>query len=98
MDIPDWFVWTAFGLTIFQALALVPLVRRLRGPDPAQRSKARFDLLEAIGGLLILGSLLLALVLADSWGWLTFVGFALMATVYATKGIRLLRARRRPMT
>ncbi|MEU8541807.1 hypothetical protein AB0C52_17780 [Streptomyces sp. NPDC048717] len=98
MDIPDWFVWIAFGLTLLQAFALVPLARRLRGPDSARRSKARFDLLEAIGGLLIVGSLPLASVLAGPWGWLAVVGFALMATVYAMKGIRLLRARRRPMT
>ncbi|MEV1069196.1 hypothetical protein [Streptomyces sp. NPDC050263] len=96
MDIPDWFVWIPIGLAVLQALALVPIIRRLRGLDSTVRLKARLDLLDAVGNLLLIGGLLLSLVVAESWFWLAFVGFALMAAVYAAKGVYLLRARRRP--
>jgi hypothetical protein len=90
VDIPDWFVWIALGLAVLQALALVPVIRRLRGPDHAVRSKARLDLLESVGNMLLLSGLTLGLVVAESWFWLT------MTAVYAVKGVHLLRARRRP--
>ncbi|MFD9034540.1 hypothetical protein ACFVZW_25895 [Streptomyces sp. NPDC059567] len=96
MDIPDWFVWIALGLAVLQALALVPIIRRLRGPDSAVRSKARLELLESVGNLLLFGGMLLSLLVADSWFWVALTGFALMAAVYAVKGVHLLRARRRP--
>ncbi|MCT4356285.1 hypothetical protein M5362_24450 [Streptomyces sp. Je 1-79] len=96
MDIPDWFVWIALGLAVLQALALVPVIRRLRGPDPAVRSKARLDLLDTVGSMLFLIGLLLSLVVAESWFWLSLAGFALVTAVYAVKGVHLLRARRRP--
>ncbi|MFB7373992.1 hypothetical protein ACFC0D_29540 [Streptomyces sp. NPDC056222] len=96
MDIPDWFVWIALGLAVLQALALVPVIRRLRGPDSAVRSKARLDLLETVGNVVLLAGLLLSLVVAESWFWLIFAGFALMGAAYAVKGVRRLRARRRP--
>ncbi|MFF8279926.1 hypothetical protein [Streptomyces lateritius] len=96
MDIPDWFVWIALGLAVLQTLALVPVIRRLRGPDPAVRSKARLDLLDTVGSMLLLSGLLLGLVVAESWFWLTPAGFALVTAVYAVKGVHLLRARRRP--
>ncbi|MBT2380311.1 hypothetical protein AMK21_01045 [Streptomyces sp. CB00316] len=97
MDIPDWYVWIAVVLALLQALALVPVIRRLRESDSAVRSEARLDLLDAVGGGLITGGLLLGLVVAERWFWLTLAGFALIAAVYAVKGVRLLRARRRPM-
>ncbi|MEU6977800.1 MULTISPECIES: hypothetical protein [unclassified Streptomyces] len=93
MDIPNWLAWIALGVALLQVLALVPTVRRTRGPDPAVRSKARLDLLETVGTLLLLGSLLLSLMVAESWSWLGLAGLVLMAGVYAVKGIRLLRAR-----
>lgn len=96
VDIPDWFVWFPLGLAGLQAFALVPVIRRLRGLDSAVRFKARLDLLDAVGNLLLLGGLVLSLVVAESWFWLTFAGLALMAAVYAVKGVHLLRARRRP--
>lgn len=96
VDIPDWFVWIALGLAVLQALALVPVIRRLRGPDPAVRSKARLDLLDTVGSMLFLIGLLLSLVVAESWFWLSLAGFALVTAVYAVKGVHLLRARRRP--
>ncbi|MER5895489.1 hypothetical protein [Streptomyces sp. NPDC001876] len=96
MDIPDWFVWIALGLAVLQALALVPMTRRLRDSDSAVRSKARLDLLDAGSSLLLFGGLLLSLMVAESWFWLSLVGFALLTFVYAVKGVRLLRARRRP--
>ncbi|MEU6934454.1 hypothetical protein AB0A05_35635 [Streptomyces sp. NPDC046374] len=97
MDIPNWSVWIVLGLAVLQALALVSVVRRMGGPDAAVRSKARFDLLETVGTLLLLGGLLLSLVVTESWFWLTLAGLALLAAVYAMKGVHLLRARRRPM-
>lgn len=96
VDIPDWFVWIALGLAVLQALALVPVIRRLRGPGAAVRSKARLDLLDTISSLLLLSGLLLSLAVSESWFWLTLSGFALMTAVYAVKGVHLLRARRRP--
>ncbi|MFD8894726.1 hypothetical protein [Streptomyces sp. NPDC059566] len=94
MDIPDWYVWIALGLAVLQALGLVPIVRRLRGPDLALRSQARLELLETVGTLLLMGGLLLSLTVAESWFWIAAVGFTLMAAVYAVKGVRRLRARR----
>ncbi|MDN3293391.1 hypothetical protein QWM81_04905 [Streptomyces ficellus] len=94
MDIPGWFVWIALGLAVLQALGLVPVIRRLRGSDSAVRFKASLDLLDVVGSLLLFGGLLLSLVVAESWFWLTFAGFALMAAVYAMKGVHRLRARR----
>ncbi|MGW2209289.1 hypothetical protein [Streptomyces sp. NPDC001781] len=96
MDIRGGFVWIALGLTVLQALGLAPVIRRLRGSDSAVRSKARLDLMDVIGSLLLLGGVLLSLAVAESWFWLTFAGFALMTTVYVAKGVHWLRARRRP--
>ncbi|MGW7439251.1 hypothetical protein [Streptomyces sp. NPDC054849] len=96
MDIPDWYVWIVLGLAGLQALSLVPIVRRLRGPDSRLRSKARLELLDAVASLLLIGGLLLSLKAAESWYWLAATGFALMTAVYAVKGVRRLRARRSP--
>ncbi|WP_314253525.1 hypothetical protein [Streptomyces sp. DSM 40907] len=96
MDIPDWYVWIALGLAVLQALGLVPIVRRLRGPDPVVRSKARLELLDTVAALLLIGGLLLSFTAGESWFWLAFAGFALMTAVYVTKGVRRLRARRSP--
>lgn len=94
VEIPDWFVWIALGLAVLQALALVPVVRRLRGPDSVVRSKARLELVEALGNLLAVSGLLLEVVVATSWFWLALTGFVLMAAPYAVKGVHRLRARR----
>ncbi|MFI1286457.1 hypothetical protein ACH4U5_37840 [Streptomyces sp. NPDC020858] len=96
MDIPDWYVWIALGLAVVQALGLVPIVRRLRGPDSVVRSKARLELLDTVAALLLIGGLLLSLTVAESWFWLAAIGFALMTAVYVVKGVRRLRARRSP--
>jgi hypothetical protein len=96
VDIPGWFVWIALGLAFLQALGLVPVIRRLRGSDSAVRFRARLDLLDVVGSLLLFGGVLLSLVVAESWFRLTFAGFALMAAVYAVKGVQRLRARHRP--
>ncbi|MER6251429.1 hypothetical protein ABT224_08640 [Streptomyces sp. NPDC001584] len=96
MDIPDWYVWIALGLAVLQALGLVPIVRRLRGPDSVVRSAARLELLDAVAALLIISGLLLSLTGAKSWFWLALTGFVLMAAVYVVKGVRRLRARRSP--
>ncbi|WP_318212195.1 MULTISPECIES: hypothetical protein [unclassified Streptomyces] len=94
VDIPDWFVWIALGLFVLQALGLVPVVRRMREADPTVRSKARLDLLDTVGALLMVSSLMLSLVVAESWVWLGLTGFAVIVAVYAVKGVRLLRTRR----
>ncbi len=94
VDIPDWFVWVALGMIVLQLLGLVPVTRRMRGPDPAMRSKARLDLLETIGCLLLFGGLLLSFLVTESLFWLTPVGFVLMTATYVVKGVRLLRTRR----
>lgn len=96
VDMPNWFVWIPLGLALLQMLALVRIIRRLRGPDSVVRFKARLDLVDAVGNLLLIGGLLLSFVVAESWFWLAAVGFALMSAVYAVKGVYLLRARRRP--
>ncbi|MET7977298.1 hypothetical protein ABZW44_30595 [Streptomyces mirabilis] len=96
MDIPGWSVWIALALAFLQALGLVPAIRRLRGSDSAVRFEARLDLLDVVGSLLLFGGLLLSLVVAHSWFWLTFAGFALMGAVYAVKGVHWLRARCHP--
>ncbi|MEU2772016.1 hypothetical protein ABZ646_03605 [Streptomyces sp. NPDC007162] len=95
MDIPGWSVWIALGLVVLQALGLVPVVRRLRGSDSAVRFKARLDLLDVVGSLLLFGGMLLSLAVAESWFWLTFAGLGFMACVYAVKGVHWLRTRRR---
>ncbi|MEU9087170.1 hypothetical protein [Streptomyces sp. NPDC048357] len=94
MYIPDWYVWIALGLAVLQVLGLVPIVRRLRGPDLALRFKARLELLETVATLLFMGGLLLSLTVAKSWFWIATVGFTLMAATYTVKGVRRLRARR----
>ncbi|MFJ9825212.1 hypothetical protein ACIRSU_12665 [Streptomyces sp. NPDC101160] len=96
MDIPDWFDWIALGLAVLQCLSLVPVSRRLRGPDPSVRSKARLDLLETVGTLLLLSGLLLSVFVAEPLIWLAPVGFAFLTAAYAVKGVHRLRARRRP--
>lgn len=96
VEIPDWFGWIFLGLTLLQALGLVPIIRRLRGLDSAVRAEARFDLLETIGSMLLFGGLLLSLEVSESWFRLALAGFVLMGAGYAVKGVRLLRARRRP--
>nr|MDT0516215.1 hypothetical protein [Streptomyces sp. DSM 41633] len=94
MNIPDWYVWIALGLAVLQALGLVPIVRRLRGPDSVVRSTARLELLDTVAALMLIGGLLLSLTVAKSWFWLAATGFALMTAVYALKGVRRLRSRR----
>ncbi|MFF3675828.1 hypothetical protein ACFYYS_17830 [Streptomyces sp. NPDC002120] len=94
MDIPDWYVWIALGLAVLQALGLVPIIRRLRGPDLVLCSRARLELLETVGTLLLMGGLLLSLTVAKTWFWIAAIGFALMAAVYGVKGARRLRTRR----
>lgn len=98
VDIPDWFGWILLALAVLQAIALVPVIRRLRETDSAVRSKARLDLLDTVGSLVLLGGLLLSLLLAESWFWLALAGLVLSGASYAMKGLRLLRARRRRAT
>ncbi|MEU6882157.1 hypothetical protein [Streptomyces sp. NPDC046712] len=96
MDIPDWLVWIAVVLVVFQALALVRVIGLMTGPDLSARSKARLDLLETVGTLLLLVGLLLGYTVAESWSLLGLAGFVLITAGYVWKGVRLLRDRRRP--
>jgi hypothetical protein len=96
VDIPGWFVWLALGLAALQALGLVPVIRRLRGSGSGVRFEACLDLLDVVASLLLFGGLVLSLAVAASWFWLTFAGFALMAAVYALRGVYRVRGRRRP--
>ncbi|MDQ0840330.1 hypothetical protein [Streptomyces sp. V1I6] len=52
--------------------------------------------MDGVGSLLLFGGLLLTLMVAESWFWLAFVGFVVMAAVYALEGVHWLRARHRP--
>lgn len=94
VDIPDWFAWIFLGLVLVQVLGLMPVIHRLRGLDSAVRFKARLDLLDAVGGLLLFGGGLLGLVVAESWFWISVPGYVLMTAGYAMKGVQRLRARR----
>ncbi|MFG3488698.1 hypothetical protein ACIQ9R_13040 [Streptomyces sp. NPDC094447] len=88
MDIPVAFRWVLAALLVLQLIALVPVVRRMRRPDPAVRTDARLDLLDAVSSLTLLAGLALgrsALMLA---------GFVLLGAVIAVKGFRALRVRR----
>ncbi|MEW2139518.1 hypothetical protein AB0892_23535 [Streptomyces sp. NPDC005409] len=98
MDTPAWYIWIAVGLAALQTLGLVPVVRWLRGPDLALRSRARLELLETVGTLLLMGGLLLSLTVAEDWFWVAAVGFALMTAAVTVKGVRWLRARRSPVS
>ncbi|MDX5565628.1 hypothetical protein PYK79_23080 [Streptomyces sp. ID05-04B] len=94
MDIPDWFAWIFLGLVVLQVLGLVPILHGLRGLDSAVRFKARLDLLDAVGGLLLFGGSFLSFVVAGPWVWIVVPGWVLMSVGYAIKGVHRLRARR----
>ncbi|MET9913498.1 hypothetical protein ABZZ74_43235 [Streptomyces sp. NPDC006476] len=97
MGIPGWFVWIFLVLFFWQVLGLFPVIHRLREANSALRFKARLDLLEVVGSLLLFGGSLLSFTVEESWGaWLAFAGFALLSAVYAVKGVHWLRARRHP--
>ncbi|MFF9016223.1 hypothetical protein ACF09C_25050 [Streptomyces sp. NPDC014870] len=98
MDIPDWAVWAALGLSVLQGLSVATVVRRLRRADPEARTRARLDLLDTVGGLALFAGVMLTLLVADHWFWLTLVGAALIAAAYTVKGVLLLRARRTAQT
>ncbi|MFF7532128.1 hypothetical protein ACIP6Q_25415 [Streptomyces bobili] len=95
MDIPGWFAWIALPLFLLQVLGLFTVIDRLRGSDAALRAKARLDLLDVVGSLLLFGGLMLGLLVAESWFWLALPGYALVSVFYGVKGVRRLRARRR---
>ncbi|MEU9665286.1 hypothetical protein AB0J81_03895 [Streptomyces bobili] len=96
MDIPGWFVWIALALFLLQVVGLDAVIHRLRGSDAALRAEARLDLLDVVGSMLLFSGMMLALLVAESWAWLSLPGFALMSVFYAVKGVRWLRARRHP--
>ncbi|MGW2301529.1 hypothetical protein [Streptomyces sp. NPDC001809] len=88
MDIPVAFRWVLAALLVLQLVALVPVVRRMRRPDPAVRTDARLDLLDAVSSLTLLAGLAL------NQGALMLVGAVSLGAVIAVKGFRALRVRR----
>ncbi|MGW6925608.1 hypothetical protein ACWGA9_30770 [Streptomyces sp. NPDC054950] len=96
MGIPGWFVWIFLVLFLWQVLGLFPAIHRLREANSALRLKARLDLLEVVGSLLLFGGSLLSFMVRESWFWLGLAGFPLLTAVYAVKGVHWLRARRHP--
>lgn len=96
VGIPGWFVWIFLVLFFWQVLGLVPVIHRLREANSALRFKARLDLLEVVGSLLLFGGMLLSFMVGESWFWLGLAGFPLLTAVYAVKGVHWLRARRHP--
>ncbi|MER5371834.1 hypothetical protein [Streptomyces sp. NPDC002553] len=96
MNILDWLVRIALGLAaLMQLLALAPAIHRLRESESATRAKARLDLLEIVGSLLLFSGLLLRPVVTGFW-YLVVAGFTFTTPVYAVKGVHWLRTRRRP--
>jgi hypothetical protein len=96
VGIPGWFVWIFLVLFLWQLLGLFPVIHRLREANSAMRFKARLDLLEVAGSLLLFGGSLLSFMVERSWFWLGLAGFPLLTAVYAVKGAHWLRARRHP--
>ncbi|MET7694886.1 hypothetical protein ABZT06_44440 [Streptomyces sp. NPDC005483] len=96
MGIPGWFVWIFLVLFFWQVLGLIPVIHRLREADSALRFKARLDLMEVVGSLLLFGGIPLSFTVGESWFWLGLAGFPLLTAVYAVKGVHWLRAHRHP--
>ncbi|MER6558246.1 hypothetical protein ABT300_10895 [Streptomyces sp. NPDC001027] len=96
MGIPGWFHWIFLVVFFWQVIALFPVIHRLREANSALRCKARLDLLETVGSLLLFGGMLLSFLVGESWIWLGLAGFPLLTAVYAVKGVHWLRARRHP--
>ncbi|MEU1534926.1 hypothetical protein [Streptomyces fagopyri] len=96
MHVPDWFDWLFLGLALCQVYALIPIIRRTRELDPKVRTKARFDLTETIGSILLFCGMLLYQRVSHLSFWPALAGFILMSAGYAVKGLRRLRDHRRP--
>lgn len=94
VGIPGWFLWIFLVVFFWQVIAFFPVIHRLREANSALRSKARLDLLEVVGSLLLFGGMLLSSLAGESWTWLGLAGFPLLAAVYVVKGVHWLRARR----
>ncbi|MFF9064943.1 hypothetical protein ACF09E_06235 [Streptomyces sp. NPDC014891] len=88
MDIPVAFRWVLAALLVLQLIALVPVVRRMRRPDPAVRTDARLDLVDAVSSLTLLAGLAL------NQSALLLAGCVLLGAVIVVKGVRALRVRR----
>ncbi|MFF8280139.1 hypothetical protein ACF05T_29315 [Streptomyces lateritius] len=89
MDIPVAFRWVLLALAVLQLLSLIPILRRTRRAEPARRTEARLDLLDAASGL----TLMTGLALGNSTVMLC--GLVLMGSAIAAKGVRTLRGCRR---
>ncbi|MEV6327171.1 hypothetical protein [Streptomyces sp. NPDC051909] len=87
MEIPDWVRWIALGLVVLNLLGLVPVVRRMRGGDPVERTAARIDLFDSAGSLLMLSGIGLRLVP------LAAAGLAIMGVAITVGLVRRIRAR-----
>ncbi|GDY70844.1 hypothetical protein SAV31267_003290 [Streptomyces avermitilis] len=65
VGIPGWFVWIFLVLFLWQVLGLFPVIHRLREANSALRFKARLDLLEVVGSLLLFGGSLLSFMVGN---------------------------------
>ncbi|MFF1417997.1 hypothetical protein [Streptomyces sp. NPDC058280] len=88
MDIPVAFRWLLLALAVLQLLSLIPVLRRMRQPEPGARTEARLDLLDAASCL----ALLVGISLGNNAVMLG--GFIFMGSVIVVRGVRSLRARR----
>lgn len=89
VDIPVAFRWVLLALAVLQLLSLIPILRRMRRAEPARRTEARLDLLDAASGF----TLMAGLALGNSAVMLC--GLVLMGSAIAAKGARTLRECRR---
>ncbi|MEU8617184.1 hypothetical protein [Streptomyces sp. NPDC048623] len=88
-EIPGWLRWVCLGIALFQTVALVPVVRRMRSDDREARITARIDLVETLGSIVMLGSLALLFVAGG------LVGFVVTGGAMLAKPVRWLLSRRR---
>ncbi|MFC8174251.1 hypothetical protein ACFUJ0_25400 [Streptomyces sp. NPDC057242] len=87
MDVPDVFRWVFAGLATLQLITLIPVLRRLRNPEPGVRTEARLSLLDALSSTVAFAGI------AFGNGTLLLCGVACLGAVYAARGIRWYRTR-----
>ncbi|MGW0030360.1 hypothetical protein ACWDXD_11075 [Streptomyces sp. NPDC003314] len=89
MDVPVAFRWIFAALAVLHLITLIPVMRRLRAPEPGPRVEARFTLLDAACSLTAFAGI------AFEVFPLTLCGLTALALLYAVKGIRWYRTRER---
>ncbi|MFJ7128512.1 hypothetical protein [Streptomyces sp. NPDC098101] len=89
MDVPVVFRWIFAALAVLHLITLIPVIRRLRAPEPGPRTEARFTLLDAAFSLTAFAGI------AFDVFPLALCALAALALLYAVKGIRWYRTRER---